>query len=383
MCPRSERKRPQRGLCRLVLAGGAAAVIASACGTKASRAPFGSQAVPSAAGNGVSAAGGGAGRFSRGAGRGGEPSETNAGGESGQRGGGTAGDAAEAGATGTSEGGAGTRGGVAGSGEGGAPDAPEPAPVPICSRATRWNTGRTLALSTPDDDLLEGVTPDGLTLVFAAGGRFYLADRDSTRADFVAAVEVAADLGWDSVSVSSDGLRLIGAGPTGFAEIARAARGEPFTNQPDSSSFEPFNAALSGTPTNEIAVEPLLGVEDTLLVYSFVSPSNEAARPTLFASDWLGQWSFGQPLPGVERLWAQGQTRRIATGLSSDGLTLFYRDDVEGEFRSAWRRRLTDAFDAFQSLGDLARAAPDGACQELYYSESAGGGLDLFVAAAL
>jgi len=247
----------------------------------------------------------------------------------------------------------------------------------------RFGSGRLLSLSTADDDLLEAITPDELTLVFAAGGRFYVADRDSAIGDFAAPAEVAAGLGFSSVTLSSDGLRLIGARASGFAELGRSARGEPFAHEPDDSDFVPFNSAVSGTPTDEVALEPLLALDDSLLLYSFVSPSNEGSRPTLFASEWLGQWSFGQPLAGAERLWAAGQSRRVATGLSSDGLTLFYRDEVENEFRSAWRRRLTDDFDAFQALGDLARAAPNGACDKLYASAQGDGGLDLFVSTAL
>ncbi|HTQ05470.1 MAG TPA: hypothetical protein VMI54_16520 [Polyangiaceae bacterium] len=280
-----------------------------------------------------------------------------------------------------------SRGGAAGEGAGsaeaGAPGGEE-RPVPVCSPRLRFGVGTELALSTPDDDLLQGVTPDELTLVFATGSHFYVADRDSADGDFGAPVEVAAGLDFAAVTVSADGLEIVGARTDGFFAVSRPARGEPFSDSPDDADFLPFNAALEGNPTNDVVMEPLLGAGDSLLVYSFVSPSNEGSRPTLFASEWLGQWSFGEALLGEERLWAQGQERRIATGLSSDGLTLFYRDEIAGEFRGAFRPTLGDAFDAFVSLGDLASAAPDGPCARLYYSAASNaGGLDLFVADAL
>ncbi len=323
----------------------------------------GSGAHPAQSEGGVDASGSGEGGWYGGA-------------SSGKGGGRDAGGASDGGVTnaaGTAEIGGGT-------GEAGAPTEAEPPPVPICSRTTRFGPGQPLALSTSDDDLLEGITPDELTLVFSTGNHFYVAERGSVTEDFGAAVEVAAGLDFLSLTVSSDGLRLIGARVSGFAELARPARSEAFAGEPNDADFVPFNAAVNGTPTDEIAVEPLLALSDTLLIYSFVSPSNEGSRPTLYASEWLGQWSFGQPLLGADRLWASGQARRVATGVSSDGLTLFYRDEVAGELRSAWRRRLSAEFDAYQSLGALERAAPNGACDELYYSAENDGSLDLFVA---
>jgi hypothetical protein len=358
-------------------------VLAFACSGAADRAPRGG-ATSSSGGSHAPGSGSGARRSAGGS----EPSgngEAGAGG-AGQATGGALADAGEAGRT---EAPPNDHGGAAGAVSGAGGDRgeadPGPLPDPLCARETRWDEELRLSISTPDDDRLQGVTPDALTLLFEAGGHFYVADRVGPASEFTGAVEVAEGLGFSSLTLSADGLRVVGATARGLSEISRPARDGAFGSEPDETSFMAFNAAVNGTPTNEVALEPVLGMADSLLVYSFVSPSNEDARPTLFASEWIGEWPFGQALGGQALLWAAGQERRVASGLSSDGLTLFYRDEVAQEFRSAWRRRLAEPFTAFESLGNLASATPDGDCKRLFYSaESApDGDLDLFVADAL
>jgi hypothetical protein len=192
-------------------------------------------------------------------------------------------------------------------------------------------------------------------------------------------LEIAIDLAFSSVSLSPDGLRLIGARAEGFAEVVRSKRGEPFPAVADEQPFAPLNAAVLGLPTNETALEPVLGPGDYLL-YSFVSPTNEGPRPTIFETEWLGQWGFGQALLGAELLWAAGQARRAPTGVSSDHLTLFYRDEVTAETRAAWRKRPDGEFDAYQTLAGLERVVPDGSCDTLYFSAPGASGIELFVA---
>src|SRR6185503_4110370 len=99
-----------------------------------------------------------------------------------------------------------------------------------------------------------------------------------------------------------------------------------------------------------------------------------------FETEWLGQWGFGQALLGSELLWAAGQARRAPTGVSSDRLTLFYRDDVTAETRAAWRERPDGEFDAYQTLDGLERVVPDGPCDRVYFSAPGASGIELFVA---
>jgi hypothetical protein len=77
-----------------------------------------------------------------------------------------------------------------------------------------------------------------------------------------------------------------------------------------------------------------------------------------------------------------GAKRRVPTGLSSDSLTLFYRDDVKGDFRATWRVNPTVFFDYSEvlALGAGTRAAaPNAACKRIYFSAQGQTDLDLFV----
>lgn len=265
-------------------------------------------------------------------------------------------------------------------GEGGTPDDDTPAPEPVCPRGLTWGNAERLSISMAGDDILQSVTPDGLTLVWANAGRLFVSDRPSTAEPFAAPAEIAEELGFESVALSADGLRLIGSGAFGFSETTRASRDVAFAAVSDEQPFIPFNAAVMGTPTDEVALEPLLSADASYLVYSYVSPNNAGERPTLYETEWLGQWSFGTALAGEKLLWSNASQRRIATGMSSDRLTLFYWDEREDELRAAWRPRVSGAFTAFEPQGPMRRAAPNGSCSVLYYSEEGTDDLDLFQA---
>lgn len=338
-----------------------------------------------AAGSSSTAARGG--RNEPGGGRGGMgsagmPDATGAG-EGGETTRGDAGASGRGGSSGApgSSGNNGTAGDDGSAGETGNPDEDDtPPPEPACPRGLTWGNAERLSISMAGDDILQSVTPDGLTLVWMNAGRLFVADRASTAEPFAEPAEVAEELGFESASVSADGLQLIGAGALGFSETTRASRDAAFSAVSDYQAFVPLNSAVMGTPTDEVAIEPLLSADASFLVYSYVSASNAGERPTLYETPWLGQWSFGTALPGEKLLWSDASQRRIATGLSSDRLTLFYWDEREEELRAAWRARVSGAFNAFEPQGTMRRAAPNGSCSVLYYSDDGTDDLDLFLA---
>ena len=94
-----------------------------------------------------------------------------------------------------------------------------------------------------------------------------------------------------------------------------------------------------------------------------------------------GLWQFTGNNVGV-LLNASGAKRRIPTGLSSDLLTLFYKDEVSGDFRAAWRVNPNVQFLHAEALplpvGTVA-AAPNPDCSRIYYSAPGAAGIDLFV----
>lgn len=367
---------------------GLALAVFAACSSSKRARPFGvpeAEAGASSGGSstshggsgGTHAAGGASGENAAGSGAEQSGSAARSGGGSGGRSGGSSA-GGEGGAGGPATGDA--AGASASDGQGAAGSAPRV--DPICARGVHWSEGSLLPISSDQDDLLQSVTPDGLSIAWQTPDGFWVADRDASTVPFGSPQSVPAVLGFTSVSLSADGLRLAGAGPDGFVEVVRAKRGDAFPDVSDGTAFAPLNSAVEGTPTNEVAVEPLLAADDTDLIYSFVSPSNVGSRPTLYESERVGAWGFGHALGSEALLWADGDARRVATGLSSDRLTLFYFDEIEEEMRAAWRPSAWAEFDTFESLGAMQSAAPNAACTELYYSAPGDGGLELFVATA-
>ena len=94
-----------------------------------------------------------------------------------------------------------------------------------------------------------------------------------------------------------------------------------------------------------------------------------------------GLWQYGSSELG-DLLLADEAARRVPTGISGDLLTLFYRDEVEGDFRAAWRVNPTVPFSSSKVMSFAAgtvAAAPNGACTKVHYSAPGDSGLDLFV----
>ena len=59
---------------------------------------------------------------------------------------------------------------------------------------------------------------------------------------------------------------------------------------------------------------------------------------------------------------------RHPTGLSADGLTLFFFDPDRQSARAAWRADASASFSFFEDLAGVGRASVNAACSELYYS---------------
>ena len=81
-------------------------------------------------------------------------------------------------------------------------------------------------------------------------------------------------------------------------------------------------------------------------------------------------WPVGTALSSCE-FRAYGALIRTPTGISSDGLTLFFEDAAAGGARAAFRETTDSAFEWFVDLGPIGRAQPNEACDRLYYWDQA------------
>lgn len=274
----------------------------------------------------------------------------------------------------SSAGGAGGAGNSGSGNEGGVPADPD------CAQNATWGTGVVLSISTDDDDIFQSITPDELSIAFKSGTDFYVADRDNAVDDFDAPQLVTGGSSITAVTLSPNGLRLIVLEGQQFSQIVRDARGDAFSGTPDQGPFEPFNETEGNIPTDQFPTDPVLGAGDDYFIYTYTSPSADSSRPTIYETYSSGVWDFGTAVGG-DVLWSSdsGEDRRIPTGISADYLTIFYRDQVNDDFRAAWRLRASDDFDHTESLGDWKGGAPNGACSKLYYSADGNSSVDLFV----
>jgi hypothetical protein len=281
-------------------------------------------------------------------------------------------------------------GGTAGSeAAGGA--APDPIPPegdpPTCAHGLKFGAGVALAISATGDDLLQAITPDELTIAWKTGDQFYVADRDDVSLPFGTPLAVVGSAQYSAVALSPDGLQLVGIKQDlSIVEQTRGA-GEAFSDAaPAAGDFQDFNTTRSSIPLSAQGLaDPVVAADDASFFYSHFTSSDVGSHATVFESHRSGAaWSFSSADLG-KLLYADGLKRRMPSGVSSDGLTLFYFDQVNDDFRAAWRVNLQVPFDYSEKLAlgtGVRAAAPSSACARIYFSAQGAADLDLFVAEA-
>lgn len=235
------------------------------------------------------------------------------------------------------------------------------------------------------EDTLDSVTPDELSIAWTVGhgttAILEYADRDSTALAFGGPQVLAAGpYAVDRAALSPDGLRLvlIGSGGQGFTELIRSARGDAFGPAPTDAgegSYSNFEMASSdGASEAAVYGDPVISADDAAFYYS-ATPSG--GTPTVFRSARLlttDAWPTGAALRG-----STGSLVGRPTGISSDGQTLFL-SPMSGTLDALWVDDSTGVFGSVVDLGALTSAAPNQACDRLYYSAQGAGSVDLFVA---
>ncbi|MEO7109532.1 MAG: hypothetical protein ABI183_03750, partial [Polyangiaceae bacterium] len=262
-----------------------------------------------------------------------------------------------------------------------------PPPASICDPSATFAAGTALTISTSDDDVLDAITPDELTIVWTQGSgasaTVDYADRTSASSDFDSPQKLGNGLYTaDRVAVSPDGLRLVvvnAIATTGFSEMTRTARtgaGSTF----GAAALGSFSNVDSNAPFGASLGDPVVDSNDTAFYYSVYGVG---AAKTLYRALRLlptDVWGNGGALNVAAGLQASGSMRRRPSGISSDGQTLFFFDQVTGTERDAWINETTGQFDSFADLGARLWAAPATSCGKLYYSATGTSSVDLYVA---
>lgn len=289
------------------------------------------------------------------------------------------GGAAQGGASGTGgPGGAGgeDEGGSSGSsGSAGYPTCPsdtDPGDPPdngaLCAPGNGWSAVTDLPLMDGASQLVS-ITPDELTIVwvgiFDMVEHFYLADRANTGVSFDSGQELAFD---NYVALSPDGLRLVTLTEAGeFMELVRSARGEMFA-APAEGTFSTLdaNARTNGLVFLGAAISP-----DDLTLYYLESDGQDDQPLRISKRTGTGPWPVGTAISACE-FQSYGGALRQPTGVSADGLTLYFNDFVRSMSRAAWREVPDGPFVWFENLGTRGRPQPNQDCSRLYFTATTG-----------
>jgi hypothetical protein len=313
--------------------------------------------------------------------------EAEGGADSDDTGGADSGDAGRGGSAGNG-GSSGSGGSLGQAGDPGEPIPPVGDP-PVCLTDATWTEHSLLAISGPGDDLLQSVTHNGTTIAFKNGDTFYVADLDLDYVlqpgdhglPFDAPKAVVGSADYTSVALGPDGLTLIALRKDlTVVELERNV-GEAFDGaSANAADFADLNATISTIPAaNQVLTDAVLSADGESLFFSHYGSGSDSTVHEGQRS--AGLWQYGNSDLGDVLLADEG-ARRVPTGISGDLLTPFYRDEVEGDFRAAWRINPTVPFNTSQVMsfaeGTVA-AAPNGACTKVHYSAPGDNDLDLFV----
>lgn len=238
--------------------------------------------------------------------------------------------------------------------------------------------------STTDDDLLASVTPDGLTIAWfgvAASGdaTLYVADRASTGSAFGAKItQTPPTEGFSPkrVALSADGLRLVFVAKNGrsMRQLTRASRSGAFDTTSDAAPFADVNA-LVGEGTATLGF-PVLASDDLTLYFSTQDTGADPILRRSTRSGTTGTWPAGAVMSEPD-LSGTGAKSVVATGLSSDGLTLFVWNDPKSRSIAAYRTSPTGPFTSFVPIGPRKYVSPSSDCKTLYYSAAGTAGVDV------
>jgi hypothetical protein len=223
------------------------------------------------------------------------------------------------------------------------------------------------------------VSSDELSVAWTSSeGDVYVADRPVSPGAFNTAVKInEVALAVDRAALSANGLQVLAVAEKrgSLVEFTRASRSEAFV-QGDGSDLSGLANVFEGGGTIS---EPVLGGDGESLFFLIELPDQ---APILYESKWSyadNVWGIAAGFRNQELQSVDASHRRRPTGGSSDGLTLFFYDEVNQVERGGWRESPTTPFIHFEDIGAFPDAAPNFRCDLLYYTGRDGDGPGLFV----
>lgn len=241
----------------------------------------------------------------------------------------------------------------------------------VCSAIAEWNDAQPLALDTMDPPSLVAITPDELSVIWSETPSsiptYFTSDRATPDAPFL----VARELPFGSVlTMSPDGRRLtVRTNDGSLAEASRPDREAEFGDAvPGAYATLEADAKAHHLRLSDVVISP----DDKSLYYAAWSLEDQTLYP-LRVSSRAGDeaWPVGVPLESCA-FKAYGAFGPRPTGVSSDGLTLFYYDAARGTARAAFRAASDGSFGWFADFSAHLRPQPNASCDRLYYSPRSG-----------
>jgi hypothetical protein len=232
-----------------------------------------------------------------------------------------------------------------------------------------WGEGQPIPVAGGSLDQLIAVSADELSIVWfdarGSTGTYRLADRSTSDSAFGAPEALAVG---DVIALSPDGLRLMALSPdqSAILEFSRGARGDALSaGEEGAFSLLNADAIANGHGFLDCVVSP----DDQTLYYNVVTGDPVEYPLRVSRRSGFAPWPVGEPIESCE-LKGFGSVLRHPTGVSADGLTLFFFDVTRGVARAAFRRTEQGPFVWFTDLGPFAQASPNAACDKLYYGVS-------------
>jgi hypothetical protein len=266
---------------------------------------------------------------------------------------------------------------------------------PTCSPNQTWGTPTDVAgLPTFVAQPLVTITNDELTIAWVVDdgngqASVYYADRTSTTAPFGSATELMphgaggsmyyvdgslvsdggdAYFAFDRVSLSSDGLKLIGVtvGSLKMGEFDRQNRTSAFGADPQESAYSQLTSVLMA---GEKLGDPVLSPDGKELVYSrYGLSTTQTIYDSFLTAGAVWPGGSGEDLAALASTIGQ---RKHPTSMTADRLALFVWDE-SGQASAVLRASPTSQFNYPISLGSKFSIQVNGDCSRIYFVASNG-----------